>query len=156
MFAPMYLVVTASGPPAGPNRSPINVMSVYDTHIARTPILNMWSPQDILAIRIESQVPQPDARHELLRVLELPIPSKNTLHKFNPRILAQLRWRLASSPMSLSRLQHRRLARLQEFLQFVRQPLTGLDEVLDHFAVGDESDARHALFSALDFAGELD
>lgn len=116
-------------------------------------IVLAWSQQDVLAVGVESQIPQADGGHELLGGIELAIASEDGVDELGTGVLAELRRVLA---LLLAGLEHGGLAGLQELLQLVGEALPGLDEVLDHVPGLLLADAGHALLGALDLAGELD
>ena len=111
--------------------------------------------QNILAVGVESHAPQPHARHQLLRVLELPIPAEDGVDKLRPAVLAHLHVALVRARL-LRRLPHVVLAFLQQLAEALPQPLATLQEILDHLPVLDRAHPRHALLGALDFARQLD
>jgi hypothetical protein len=112
------------------------------------------SSQDILAIGIEPHAPEPDPRGQLLRPLQLPVPTKDGLDKLPARVVAHVQ--LFASTIAFCSLEHVLLANLQQFVETFPKSFSTVEEIVNEFAIIAAADARQTLFGAFDLASELD
>ena len=89
--------------------------------------------QNVLAVGVEAEIPQPDASHKLLGLVKLTITAEDRIDELDAGILAEKGWLLAPEP--LAHLKHGSLACLKELLEFIHEAFAGLDEVVDQMAV---------------------
>ena len=122
--------------------------------MSRTTLGSRRPPQYVLAIRIESMVPEPNTLHQALGILQLPISSENRIHKLAPTVLPHLHCPLAAFPLRSP--PHELLAHLEELLEATPKPVATHDEIVHHVLVIRGSDSREALLGSLHLAGELD
>jgi hypothetical protein len=55
-------------------------------------LLLTWSSEYVFAAGIESCIPKPDARHELLSSIKLPVFAKDRYYELNASIFAKRGW----------------------------------------------------------------
>ena len=109
--------------------------------------------QDVFAVGIEAHIPQSDAVHQFLRVLQFPVASEDTVDELRASVLAHADT-LAALP--LRSLPHVALTFLEEQLELLPESRTGLDEVFDHLLTVDALDSANTLFRSLAFTSKLD
>lgn len=111
--------------------------------------------KDLFAVGIEPHAPQAHARHQLLRLLEFAVPSKDGVDEFAAAVLAHGQGLFFSS-LFLSSFPHVLLAHFEEFGEPDPEAFATLEEVFNQLAALLSADLGHGLFCALDLAGELD
>lgn len=90
-------------------------------------------PQYVFAIRVEPMVPEPDALHQALCILQLAVPSEDGVHELAAAVLPHLDCSLAA--FSLRSPPHELLAHLEKLLEAAPQPVTAFDEIVYHVLV---------------------
>jgi hypothetical protein len=111
------------------------------------------SAQDVLTISIEAHIPQSDAVHQFLRVLELPVAPEDAVDEFRASVFSHADT-LAALP--LRSFPHVALAFLEKDLELLPESRPGLDEVFHHLLAVNALDSPHAFFCSLSLASELD
>jgi hypothetical protein len=109
---------------------------------------------DLVAIGIEAHAPEANVAHELLGMVELAIAAEDCVDELDAAVFAH--GDAATLRLALGRLPHGLLAGLEQFLEANPEALTGLEEVLDKFAMLLVADVVDGLVGALDLASQLD
>lgn len=110
--------------------------------------------QYILAVGVESHVPEPDTLHQTLGGLQFPIPSENRIDKDAASMFAHVH-RSLSAPLSCC-LPHVFFAGLEKVAQSPPQPIATGEEVTHHLMVLTSRDSIQAFIRSLHFSSQLD
>jgi len=108
--------------------------------------------ENVLAVGVKPKVPETDIGHEPVGLLHLAVGAKQSLDELDAGALAQLAFLLGL----VAGTQHGSLTGLEELPELVRDPVAGLDELLDHLPVVLGPDLGDDLLGALDLPGKLD
>lgn len=108
--------------------------------------------EKVLAVGVKPEVPEADRCHEAVRLLQLAIDTEEGINELDTGALVQLAFLLGLDAGA----KHGGFASLEQLAELVREPVAGLDELVEHLTVLLGADLAHHLLGTLDLARELD